>query len=74
MRIERGSDRWNVYFINASGQEEKYMHPLTVRDCASLDPTATREITQELLQAILIDDATADVLVHGSMAAMGMKD
>jgi hypothetical protein len=72
MRIEDGGDRWNVYFTNANGVEEKYMHPKVIRDCASEDANATREITKELLQSILVDDATADVLVHGIMAKMGM--
>lgn len=73
MRIEDGGDRWNVYFTNANGVEEKYMHPKVIRDCSSQDPTAKREITQELLQSILVDDQTADGLIHGVMAPMGMK-
>jgi hypothetical protein len=73
MRIEDGGDRWNVYFINANGVEEKYMHPKVIRDCSSEDPNATREITQELLQSILVDDKTADELTHGVMAKMGMN-
>ena len=73
MRIEDGGDRWNVYFTNAQGVEEKYMHPKVIRDCSSLDPNARREITKELLQSILVDDVTTDKLVHGMMAPMAMQ-
>ena len=73
MRIEDGGDRWNVYFTNAHGVEEKYMHPKVIRDCTSTDPNATRDISQELLQSILVDDKTANELTHGMMAKMGMN-
>jgi hypothetical protein len=73
MRIEDGGDRWNVYFTNAQGAEEKYMHPKVIRDCSSYDPDAKRQITKELLESILVDDSTANELIHGVMAPMGMQ-
>lgn len=72
MRIEDGDDRWNIYFINSHGVEEKFMHPKTIRNCASVDVVATREVTKDLLQSILVDDANANVLLHGIMAKMRM--
>lgn len=76
MRIEQGDNCWNIYFTNSLGVQEMYAHPLEVQDCAvqQVWPGGImRSISKELLESILVNDATAESLLNGQMSKMVTK-
>jgi hypothetical protein len=60
MKIERFEDGWHITFINLQNKEETYVHPFAIK---SLIGEGYHNITEELIQDIFKDDATAAMIV-----------
>ena len=60
MKIERFEDGWHITFINLENNEETYVHPFTIK---SLIGEGYHDVTEELIQDIFKDDATAANIV-----------